>query len=607
MTNARTINYSKRDFASLKTEQINYIKQYYPGIVENYNDASILSVLLDLNAAIADNLHFNIDRSLQETTLDYAQERKSLFDIAKTYGLKIPSKASSVAICQFTIQVPVSGDAEDKRYLPILYAGSQFLADSNSFELLYDVDFSSNFNISNNVDRTKVPVYTNGTLSAYRITKTGIVVAGSTRVYSQSITNTKPFYQITLPENNVISIESVIHKNGTNFQVLPTISEFNSSTNKWYEVYSLAEDTIFINDTSVPPVNGIYSGSYNKVDRRFLREFTPNGFCILTFGSQTNQGIDILDDFVDAGSFDLKSFLNNNSLGWAPINNTTLYIKYRIGGGSDTNVGVGTINSVGQISTKISGPDARLNAIVQGSLSVTNITPAIGGGDAPSIEELRNYISYNFAAQNRAVTLQDYKAILLGMPAKFGSPSKVCVTQHQNKINVGVLSNDTDNNLTDTVSSVVLENIANYLSKFRMINDYVVVKPAEVIHIGFEVSALCESGSQISAVGSIISAINDEFLKEKMQIGQSYVMGNLIKKLTKLDGVININYIKVFNKVGGEYSSSTINPDRILNINTNEIDLSSGAIKVNGEQILQIKMPEKDIVVIPVTQNTFGF
>ena len=87
---ARQINYSKRDFASLKTEQINYIKQYYPDVVQNFNDASILSVFLDLNAAIADNLNFQIDRALQETVLDYAQERQSLFNIAKTYGLKLP-------------------------------------------------------------------------------------------------------------------------------------------------------------------------------------------------------------------------------------------------------------------------------------------------------------------------------------------------------------------------------------------------------------------------------------------------------------------------------------------------------------------------------------
>lgn len=600
---ARQINYSKRDFASLKTEQINYIKQYYPNIVEDYNDSSILSVFLDLNAAIADNLQFHIDRSLQETVLDYAQEKQSLYNIAKTYGLKLPGKAASIAVCQFTIQVPVRGDAEDKRYLPVMYAGSQFLSDGVSFELLYDIDFASNFNIANKMDRTKVPIFTNGVLSAYKITKTGIVIAGATRIYTQVINNTRPFYQITLPENNVLSVESIIHKNGTSFQTLPTQNEFASDTNKWYEVPSLAENTIFVEDRTVAPVNGVYSGNYKNIDRKFIKEFTPNGFCILTFGSQTDQGLDILDDFVNGGGFDLKSFLNNDSLGWAPINNTTVYVKYRIGGGADTNVGVNTITTVGQIGLNLNGPDAQTNAIVQGSLTVKNITPAIGGGDAPSIEALRNYISYNFAAQNRAVTLQDYKAVLLGMPPKFGSPAKASVTQVQNKINIGILSTDTDGNLSDLVSTVVLQNVANYLSRYRMINDYVVVKPASVINISFEISILTDPGSQISAISSIAQLLSNEFAQANMQLGQSYLIGGLIKKLSQIDGVLNINYIKAFNKVGGNYSVTSLDNSLLLDIDTNEIDMTSGAIKVTGDQILQLKFPEKDIVVIPTSQN----
>ena len=603
---AKQINYSKRDFSSLKTEQINFIKQYYPGLVQNFNDASILSVFLDLNAAIADNLHFHIDRALQETVLDYAQEKQSLFNIAKTYGLKLPSKSASVAVCEFTVQVPVQGDAENLSYLPILYAGSQFLSGIDSFELLYDVDFSSNFNISGRVDRTKVPIYTNGILTAYRITKTGIVTAGATRIYTQKITNTRPFYQITLPEDNVLSVDSVIHKNGTSFQTLPTNIEFNTSVNKWHEVPSLAEDSVFVEDKTVAPVNGVYKGDYTKIDRRFIKEYTPNGFCVLTFGSLTNQGMDILDDFVDAGTFDLKSFLNNPGLGLAPINNTTLYIKYRIGGGEDTNVGVGTINSVGLVSMQISGPDQQINSVVRGSLTVNNVTPAIGGGDAPSIEELRNFISYNFAAQNRAVTLQDYKVILMGMPTKFGAPSKVSVSQIQNKINIGVLTTDSDGGLSNIVSSVILQNVANYLSRYRMINDYVIVKPAEVIDISFEISILSEPGSQVNAIAEIAALLRNEFSKDKMQLGQSYLMGDLIKKLSQIDGVLNINYIKVFNKVGGDYSTSSLNESFILDVNTNEIDVSGNLIRVNVDQILHIRVPERDIVVIPTTQNTIG-
>jgi hypothetical protein len=601
---AKQINYSKRDFSSLKTEQINFIKQYYPNLVQNFNDASILSVFLDLNAAIADNLHFHIDRALQETVLDYAQERQSLFNIAKTYGLKLPTRSASVAVCQFSVQVPIRGDAEDRRYLPLMYAGSQFLSGDVSFELLYDIDFASNFNISGKIDRTKIPIYTNGILTAYRITKTGIVVAGASRIFTQKISNTRSFYQITLPENNILSIDSIIHKNGTSFQTIPTNLEFNSNTNKWYEVASLAEDTIFVEDRTVAPVNGVYKGDYTKVDRRFVKEFTPNGFCVLTFGSLTDQGLDILDDFVDANTFNLKSFLSNPGLGFAPINNTTMYIKYRIGGGEDTNVGVGTIDTTGLVSMQLNGPEAQINSIVQGSLTVTNVTPAIGGGEAPSIEELRNYISYNFSAQNRAVTLQDYKAILLGMPAKFGVPAKVSVSQIQNKINVGVLSTDTNGSLTNIVSSTVLENVANYLSRYRMINDYVVVKPADVIDLSFEISILSEAGSQINAIANIAAILRDEFSKDKMQLGQSYLVGDVIKKLSQIDGVLNINYIKVFNKVGGDYSSSRLDDSLYINVNTGEIDITGGVIRVNADQILQLRTPEKDIVVIPTTQNT---
>lgn len=602
---AKQINYSKRDFTSLKNEQINLIKQYYPGLVQNFNDASILSVFLDLNAAIADNLHFHIDRALQETVLDYAQERQSLYNIAKTYGLKLPTRSASIAVCEFSVEVPLRGDAEDRNYLPIMYSGSQFLAGNNSFELLYDVDFSSNFNISGRVDRTKTPIFINGILNSYRITKTGIVVAGASRIYTQKINNTRPFYRITLPENNVISIESVIHKNGTTFQTLPTNSEFNSNTNKWYEVKSLAEDTIFVEDRTVSPINGVYKGDYIRVERRFLKEFTPTGFCDLTFGSLTNQGLDILDDFVDAGTFDLRNFLNNPGLGLAPINNTTLYIKYRIGGGEETNVGIGTINTPGLISFLINGSDDELNNIVQNSLTVTNVTPAIGGSELPSIEELRNYISYNFAAQNRAVTLEDYKAILLGMPSKFGTPSKVSVSQIQNKINVSVLSTDVNGDLSNIVTSTVLENISNYLSRYRMINDYVIVKPASVINLSFEISVLTEPGSQINVISNVTTIITDEFAKDKMDLGQSYLLGDLRKKLTQVDGLLNINYIRVFNKVGGDYSTDKLDNTLLLDFNLNEIDLNSGVLRVTSDQILQIKIPERDIVIITTIQNNF--
>ena len=121
----KQISYTTRDFQNIRQELINFTKTYYPDLVANFNDAAIFSVFMDLNAAVTDNLHYHIDRSIQETVLQYAQQRSSIYNIARTYGLKIPGQRPSVAICDFSITVPAFGDKEDLRYCGILRRGSQ--------------------------------------------------------------------------------------------------------------------------------------------------------------------------------------------------------------------------------------------------------------------------------------------------------------------------------------------------------------------------------------------------------------------------------------------------------------------------------------------------
>ena len=94
---AKQISYTTTDFQSIRLELINCVQTYYPDLIQNVNDASVFSVFLDLNAAVTDNLNFNIDRSLQETVLQYAQKNSSIYNIARTYGLKIPGLRPSIA------------------------------------------------------------------------------------------------------------------------------------------------------------------------------------------------------------------------------------------------------------------------------------------------------------------------------------------------------------------------------------------------------------------------------------------------------------------------------------------------------------------------------
>jgi len=185
----RRISYTERDFEGLRQDLINYTQQYYPDTIDNFNDASVYSVFLDLNAAIGDNLHYHIDRSIQETVLQYAQQRSSIYNIARTYGLKIPGNRPSVALVDLSITVPAFGDKEDTRYLGILRAGSQFLGAGQIFENVFDIDFSSQYNNQGFPNQTKIPNFdSNNRLVNYTITKREAVVNGVTiQKSSQSV------------------------------------------------------------------------------------------------------------------------------------------------------------------------------------------------------------------------------------------------------------------------------------------------------------------------------------------------------------------------------------------------------------------------------------
>jgi hypothetical protein len=599
---SKKISYATRDFAGLREELVNMTKNYYPDLVKNTNDASIFSVLLDLNAAVADNLHFHIDRVWQETILDFAQQRQSLFHIAKTYGLRIPGNRPSVALCDFSINVPVSGDSEKTEYLGLLRAGAQISGGGQIFETVEDIDFSNPFNSKGEPNRLKIPNFDgNRNLLSYTITKREAVVNGVTRVFRKVITDLeqRPFLKIFLPEQNVLGVTSVIHKDGTSFGANPSIGEFSSPTNKWYEVKSLIQDKVFIPDsTRVSDRDNFKSGTYVNVNNKFISEFTPEGFFHLTFGSGTVNPLDNLDNYITGNlKVNLATYLNNLSLGALPKANTTLFVKYRIGGGRDSNLGVNVITSVDNVDFTVNGPVSSVNTQVIQSLRVTNVTPAIGGADQPTIEEIRNMVSYNFAAQNRAVTLNDYKSLIENMPSTFGAPAKVNVMEEDNKVKIKLISYNERGSLTNVVSTTLKNNIIEYLSEYRMINDYLEIQSGEVIDLEVEIDVYGDRNeSETEIVRSVIETTIQYFSIDKRKMGDPLFIGDLFKEIGNLSGVVSVIVIKVFGKVGGEYSTNEASVGYV-DAATKEIRQSDMTIFMKSNQIPQIRFPNKDIKV----------
>ena len=609
---AKKISYATRDFAGLRQELVNLTKEYYPDLVKNTNDASIYSVLLDLNAAVTDNLHFHIDRVWQETMLDFAQQRQSLYHIAKTYGIRLPGNRPSVALCDFSINVPVRGDKEDERYLGTIKGGAQVSGGGQVFETIDDIDFSNPFNSKGEPNRLKIPNFDgNNRLISYTILKREAVVNGVTRIFRKVITelDQKPFLKLYLPEQNVLGVTSIIHKDGTSFAGNPTNSEFLDATNKWYEVKSLVQDKVFIEDpTTASDRDNFKAGNYVSVSNKFITEYTPEGYFSVTFGSGNVDPMDNLDNYIDGNlKVNLGTYLNNMSLGALPKIGTTLFIKYRIGGGKDTNLGVNVITSIDDVDFVITGPNGAINSQVSQSLIVTNITPAIGGSDLPTIEEVRNMIAYNFAAQNRAVTLNDYKSLIETMPSTYGAPAKVNVMEEDNKVKIKLLSYDENGNLSNTVSTTLKDNILNYLSEYRMINDFVDIESGQVIDMGLEIDLVIDkNGNQTEIIKTTIEDIVDYFAIEKRKMGDPLFVGDLNRLIGQVMGVVNVVDVRVFNLTGGEYSSAEV-AQSYVDSSTKEIQQSDMTVYMKSNQIFQIRFPNKDIKIRVKTLGSTTF
>jgi len=598
----RKISYTERDFEGLRQDLINFTRQYYPDLIDNFNDASVFSVFLDLNAAIGDNLNYHIDRSIQETVLQYAQQKSSIYNIARTYGLKIPGNRPSIALLDVSITVPAFGDQEDSRYLGIIRSGSQFIGAGQIFENQDDIDFSTQYNSSGFPNRTKIPNFdSNNRIINYTITKREVVVNGATKIFKKVINNNdvKPFYEFFLPEKNVISITSLIQKDGITYSSPPTYGEFITAPDRWYEVDALAENTVFVEDPTKASDNpGIKVGRYIETESRFISEYTPEGYCKLTFGSATVTADDQLAQFAKTGiPLRLENYQNNIGLGRTVKANTTLFVKYRVGGGIGSNIGVNTITQIGTINFAVNGPSPSINQNVIQSLRSNNVTAAIGGGNLPTTEEVRNMVTYNFAAQKRAVTVNDYNSLIRTMPSRFGAPAKASITEEDNKIKIEILSFDDNGKLTSNVSNTLKQNIANYLSNYRMINDYISVRSAQVIDLEYEFSVAMESSeNQGQVITSIVDSVNSYMSPSTNLLGKNVNISDIRRLIQDIPGVSTLADLKVFNKTGGQYSSSETS-QRYLDKNTKQIELIDDTIFAQPNQIYQVKFPEKDIKV----------
>ena len=666
----KKISYLNRNFDDYKNSLVEFTKKYYPNVAESLNDASIGSWLIDMVAAVSDNLSYHIDRVYSETNIETAQERGSIYALARSNGFKIPGPKGAMTEVKFSCHLPVyvvknnndnsTTSTPNWRFAPVIKKGTKLSSGNHIFEVMEDIDFKEQFDNNGISNRQIIPKKnSNGVINIYEVTKTVTVIAGESKVYKQVMnTNSiKPFMEILIPDRNVMNIESIIFKNGGDYKTIPHNNEFymnseyisaednpyGTETRRFFEVNSLLEqyrwgDEINNNvegnqvtshsnkvtygymysdaNINTPiPTTVITKGQWYPLTQKFITEYTDKGYLKVIFGSGNPAGqvVDI-DEGSDFTKSQISRMISNNAMGVLPPNdgNWTMYIKYRVGGGTSSNIAVGALTNIVYLDAEVGTciytlDEHKISNAVRNSITVTNTIPSVSGKDIPTIEELRNMIKYSNAAQERCVTLKDYENRVLMMPPKYGCPFRVSATEENNKIMLYLIGLDNNGYFTPTMPEQMIKNIINYLSMYRSLNDFVEIKSGRIINISFEVDVFVDKNyNPGDVVKNIINTIKDYMDINKRYIGEDIFVGDIQKEVSKVDGVLNLIDLRVYNEYGKNYSM-VMTPQQIKQFDgygdkeegRDEIDLSASdyILITESDSIFELKFPETDIKV----------
>lgn len=585
------IDYYSRDFESIKESLIRHAKRYYPDTFQDFSEAGFGSLMLDTVSYVGDVLSFYLDYQANESFIQTANEIDNVVKLAKQSGYKFDNVPSSQGVASFYIFVPSTsgGDEIDTRYLPTLKAGSTFSARNGAnFILAEDVVFEIT---ENNVTVGRVD--NNNNVTYFIVKASGIIISGEYQTISIEVGDFEEFLKLRLPLENISEIVSV----------------YDAEGNQYYEVEHLAQDVVYkaIGNTSD---SKSYAPSLMRpfsVARRYVLDRDGED-TYLQFGQGNEKNLESKQALVDPSekvlkmhakdyysddSFDPVNLVQSDKFGIVPYN-TTLEIQVRTNLNTEINFGPDRITKVNNAImefTNAENLDSTITNFMASKLEVTNEEAVLGKVTSDTVEEIKIKSAGIFASQNRAVTVEDYSALVYRMPNNFGSIKRVAVVKDLNSfkrnLNMYVVSED-ENGFFISSNMVIKENLKTWINKYKMMNDTIDILDAYVLNIGVDFEIISDVDVSKYETLTLAKDSIQELFRVKPEIGQTIMVSDIIKVLKNTRGVLDVVSVNVTNKVGGVYSSLRYDL---------ESNLSSDGrmIKLPENVVFEMKYPAADI------------
>jgi hypothetical protein len=292
-------------------------------------------------------------------------------------------------------------------------------------------------------------------------------------------------------------------------------------------------------------------------------------------------------------SFDPTKLLSTNKLGISPYN-TTLRIVFRMNQPGKIAAASNSITTVSESFVEFEDESIITNALrsqVVSSIECINEEPINATSQGITNEELKERARAYYAAQNRAVTKQDYESLIYQMPNKFGAATRANIVNDPSSTNraidIYVISEDNKGKLSPT-NQITKNNIKNYLSHYIPINDSVTIKDAFVVNFGIEFTVMNDKNYDSQTVLFRCQEKIKDYFNQHLYIGEPLYLTRLYEIINNVEGVYDVKRVKAFNKTNGNYSKINYNMD-------NALSKDGSYYKVPKNIILEIKYPNIDI------------
>ena len=585
-----SINYTNRDFESIRTDLESYVKRYYPDNLKDFTQASFGALMLDTVSYVGDMLSFYIDYQANESFLETAMEFDNVLKLSNELGYKYKPYPSSFGVCNFYITVPSETlyQGPDNDYNPVLKKGSTFISTSNTiFTLLEDVDFS----LSENTILVAEQDSDSGAPTSYAVQSAGQIVSGELAIQEVLVEEFEKFLRIPIDGENISEIVSVFDSNG----------------NQYFEVDYLTQNVLYVpvlnrgSDSSTVP----YILKPVSVARRFVVDYTLDGI-FLQFGYGSDEiPVSLKDpsevvlqlhgkDFVSDTAFDPSVLNETDKLGVVP-SNTILTIIYRINTNSNVNSAANSVTGIGTVDFQFTSPENLDNAkmdSVRNSLAASNEDPIVGDVTVVSSDEIKLRARGHFATQYRAVTKQDYISIVYNMPSKYGK-IKRCIVEldsdsyNQRNLNMYVISEDT-NDLLTTTNDTIKSNLKTWVNQYKMINDTVDILDAKIANIGIEFRVLAFPGTNKYDLLNECTTTLQTVFDKTFYIGEPLMITDVYQTLKSVPNLMDVISVKIVVKNGGSYADSPIKIEDVISADGRYVVPPS-------DTIFEIKFPNADI------------